>query len=136
MNTIEALKALSHETRLRMLNLLIEAEDLCACELEALLDLSQSNASRHLSRLRQAGLIAGEKRGQWMHFRPSAEAVDKEMFVTMVLRSARETLSSLHTDLGLLDDYRKSPYRCTTIKQWSPTVREGSAHRPRMMSTS
>lgn len=119
MNTVEVLKALADETRLRMLNLLVEAGDLCGCEVEAILSLSQSNASRHLTRLRQVGLIAGEKRGQWMHFRATAQALDKEGFVTAALRAARDDLAALEVDRRRFDDYCKSPYQCTTIKEWT-----------------
>jgi ArsR family transcriptional regulator len=56
MNIIEVLKALAHENRIRILNLLAENE-LCVCELENILQVNQSNASRHLSKLKNADLI-------------------------------------------------------------------------------
>lgn len=125
MKIAEVLKVLADETRLRMLNLLVEAGDLCGCELEALLGLSQSNASRHLTRLRQAGLIEAEKRGQWVHFRATAYSTDQQEFVWRALRSARQDIPAMVSDMRRLEDYRKGPYECTTIKEWTGARRDG-----------
>ena len=56
MELIQILKALSDETRLRILNILRDGP-LCVCEIEAILEISQSNASRHLSKLTTANLV-------------------------------------------------------------------------------
>lgn len=61
-------KALSDETRLRILALL-GAGELCVCDLMAALDLPQSTVSRHLAYLRNAGLVEDERRGVWMFYR-------------------------------------------------------------------
>lgn len=61
MGITEILKALADTNRLRILDLLHE-RTLCVCDLEAVLELNQSNLSRHLSRLKQAGLVTAEKR--------------------------------------------------------------------------
>ena len=68
-------KALSDETRLRILSLLTEGER-CVCELMAVLDLPQSTVSRHLAYLRNCGLVEDRRQGVWMYYRltvPSAE---------------------------------------------------------------
>lgn len=67
---IELLKALSDETRLRMVALLVSGER-CVCEIETCLHLTQSNASRHLNVLRSAGILASEKHAQWAYYRIS-----------------------------------------------------------------
>jgi tetrahydromethanopterin S-methyltransferase subunit A len=61
-------KALSDPLRLQMLYLLSQREDLCTCEFEELLGLSQSKISYHLNVLLKAGLIARENRGTWSHY--------------------------------------------------------------------
>ena len=53
---IKATKALSDETRLRILNLLLERE-CCVCEVMQALDISQSRASRNLGILQGAGFL-------------------------------------------------------------------------------
>jgi ArsR family transcriptional regulator len=61
-------KALADENRLRILNLLLR-EELCVCQLECVLGIKQSNLSRHLTKLAQAGLIVSEKRAQFVFYR-------------------------------------------------------------------
>ena len=71
-NVAHIFKALSDETRLRILTLLSSGE-LCVCDLMAALDLPQSTVSRHLAYLRNAGLVADERRGVWMFYRLKQE---------------------------------------------------------------
>lgn len=61
-------KALSDETRLRILALLTQGE-LCVCDLMAVLQLPQSTISRHLAYLRNSGLVADRRQGVWMYYR-------------------------------------------------------------------
>lgn len=61
-------RALSDRTRLRILNLL-QGGELCVCQIVAVLDVPQPTASRHLSYLRKARLVASRKEGLWMHYR-------------------------------------------------------------------
>lgn len=63
----EIFKALSDENRLRIINLLMHKE-LCVCELEAVLEMSQSNVSRHLIKLKQVKIVASKKDSQWVYY--------------------------------------------------------------------
>lgn len=67
MELADTLKALADPNRLRILHLL-DGRTLCVCDLEAVLGLEQSNLSRHLAKLRQAGLVVASKRGQFVHY--------------------------------------------------------------------
>lgn len=67
MDVSEILKALADPNRLRILNLLHE-KTLCVCDLEAILDLNQSNLSRHLSRLKQAGIVTAQKKALFTYY--------------------------------------------------------------------
>lgn len=73
---IQILKSLADESRLRILNLLYEGE-LCVCEVEKILKISQTNVSRHLSSLKNAGLISFRKRAQWVHYQLKRSAQTK-----------------------------------------------------------
>jgi len=64
---IDVLKALSDETRLRILNLLYEKE-LCVCDIMETLQISQAKASRHLIYLKNAGLVKDRKYAQWAYY--------------------------------------------------------------------
>ena len=66
-NLIKAMKALSDETRLRMLNILLE-RGCCVCEVMQALDISQSRASRNLRILQDAGFLKTRRDGQWVGY--------------------------------------------------------------------
>lgn len=60
-------KALSDPTRLRIAALLTHGE-LCVCDLMAILKLPQSTISRHMSRLKSAGIVNDRRQGKWVHY--------------------------------------------------------------------
>ena len=64
---IKAAKALSDETRLRMINLLLQRE-CCVCEVMQVLKISQTRASRNLNLLRDAGFLNLRKEGLWSYY--------------------------------------------------------------------
>lgn len=119
MTTLDVLKALADSTRLRILNLLLASDELCACEIEAVLDLNQSNASRHLTRLRQVGLLTAERRGHWVHFAIAPSHGQPDDLVARAVASARADGSIPAGDLDRLRAYRVSGYSCATIDRWS-----------------
>jgi len=50
--------------------LLVEGrEELCVCDIMAALNLPQSTVSRHLSYLKNAGLVDDRRQGIWMYYR-------------------------------------------------------------------
>lgn len=61
-------RTLADPTRLRLLNLLAGGET-CVCELTGTLRIVQPKVSRHLARLKQAGLVEARRDGKWMHYR-------------------------------------------------------------------
>ncbi len=67
MTIVNMFKALSDENRLRIMSLLIR-EELCVCEIEVILELSQSNVSRHLNKLKSDKMIDFHKKAQWVHY--------------------------------------------------------------------
>ena len=69
---VKTFKALSDETRLRILNLLLERE-CCVCEVMQVLDISESRASRNLNFLYDAGLLKLRRQGLWALY-----SVDRE----------------------------------------------------------
>ena len=71
-DVVKAMKALSDETRLRILNLLLERE-CCVCEVMQVLGISQSTASRGLGALHDAGFLKLRKDGVWSFY-----SIDKE----------------------------------------------------------
>ena len=82
------LKALADETRLRIFTLLTRRE-LCVCEIEDMLNLSQSLVSNHLAVLRQAGLVKARRDAEdarWIFYRvdPEAAAALREKWAALL----------------------------------------------------
>lgn len=62
-------RALSDETRLRIMGLVLSHHQVCVCEIEQVLGITQSKASRHLRYLRDAGLLEDERDGVVVNYR-------------------------------------------------------------------
>jgi ArsR family transcriptional regulator len=75
-------KALSDDTRLRVIKLLQDRE-LCVCELMQVLDMSQPRISRHLSVLKNAGLVNDRREGKWIHYSLRKETQGKEIKILL-----------------------------------------------------
>ena len=86
-NITQTFKALSDETRLRILLLMKEGE-ICVCDIAESLGMSQPNISFHLSMLREAGLIKDRKNGRWIHY----SLDDSDMFTRFILLGVFERI--------------------------------------------
>jgi len=95
-------KALSEETRLRILKLL-EHGELCVCDIVAALDMVQPKVSFHLAALKEAGFIKDRKQGRWTHYRLD----DSEFFRRVLLLSVLERMpeKAFAEDRKRLDDF-------------------------------
>jgi ArsR family transcriptional regulator len=67
-NLTQVFQSLEDETRLRILALLLEEQELCVCDLMAVLQLPQSTVSRHLSHLRNAGWLRDRRETVWIYY--------------------------------------------------------------------
>jgi ArsR family transcriptional regulator len=92
--TIRTFKALSDETRLRILNILLERE-CCVCEVMQALDISQTRASRNLTALYEAGFLKLRKDGLWSLY--SVDRDDMNEYVADVVRAATKALEGNKT---------------------------------------
>ncbi len=68
------LKALAHPTRLLILNALKKRET-CVCKLRELVGDDMSTVSKHLLVLKNAGLVAARREGNWLHYRLTCPCV-------------------------------------------------------------
>jgi ArsR family transcriptional regulator len=81
-------KALSDETRLAMLGLLLREGELCVCDFVQVLGITQSKASRHLRYLVNAGLLQDRRKAVWVHFRIADKPGDIQKAVLESLRTS------------------------------------------------
>jgi ArsR family transcriptional regulator, arsenate/arsenite/antimonite-responsive transcriptional repressor len=88
---VRVAKALSDETRLRILNLLFERE-CCVCEVMQVLDISQTRASRNLNILYAAGFLKLRKEGLWAYY--SIDQAALEEYLSLLLESLKTALKN------------------------------------------
>ncbi|WP_312907536.1 ArsR/SmtB family transcription factor [Natronosalvus caseinilyticus] len=73
---LNLLSALANETRYTLVRVLVAAEaELCVCELNAVVDVTESGLSHALSNLVDAGLVESRKDGRWKKYRATNRAV-------------------------------------------------------------
>lgn len=106
-------KALSDETRLRILALLA-IDEMCVCDLMAILDLPQSTVSRHLATLRNVGWVEDRRQGVWMYYRLSRDSEPLAEDMRALLRQHLADTPQALSDREALAVFRsgKNPERC------------------------
>ncbi|MFN2364657.1 MAG: ArsR/SmtB family transcription factor [Halarsenatibacteraceae bacterium] len=114
MELAEVMKALSHKNRLRILNLLNQ-KTLCVSELTNIMEVNQSNASRHLSKLAQADLIEQSRDGNWIYYFIKPESKEKYPFLEPLLKGMGKE-KELLADLEKLQIYEESGIDCSELK--------------------
>jgi ArsR family transcriptional regulator len=93
-------KALSDETRLRIIKLL-EKGELCVCDITAALDMVQPKVSFHLNTLKGAGLIKDRKAGRWIHYSLENGDMRKRFLLLTVMEGI--SADAVHDDLKRLE---------------------------------
>jgi DNA-binding transcriptional ArsR family regulator len=68
-------KVLSDPSRCRLMDAIIEAGELCVCDLAATVDMSESNASHHLRVLRAHRLVRARRSGKMVFYSPDDEHI-------------------------------------------------------------
>ena len=96
---INVFKILSDETRLRIIIILAQ-EDFCVCQLSGILDVSQPNVSKHLSKLRDVGFVSVERKEKFIFYR----LVKGNSILVSI---ANEILSNIHEFPQLVLDQKR-----------------------------
>lgn len=86
-NSVKIFKALGDKNRLKIIKIL-ESKELCLCEIRCFLKLANSTVSKHLSILKDAGLIEDNKDGKWVNFRLVNSP--KNLFIEKTLNLVKE----------------------------------------------
>ncbi|KGJ48559.1 ArsR family transcriptional regulator [Clostridium sp. NCR] len=123
MELIQLLKALSDETRLRILNILRDGP-LCVCEIEAILEISQSNASRHLSKLTNASLVNYYKEAKFIYYKLDHETLKQYSFIQNILDNELDKDKKLKYDYEILKAYKNANLSCDTVSQVKDVILE------------
>lgn len=112
----ELFKSLGDENRLRILNLLMQQQELCVCELEVLLEMTQSNVSRHLSKLKTNGVISSSKDAQWVHYKINPEFKKENELLYEYLKEKFQENTLYISDIERYKKYKNHNMNCHLIK--------------------
>jgi ArsR family transcriptional regulator len=93
---LELLKALSDMNRLRIVTALGHYEELCACQITELLQVTGATVSRHVGVLQHAGVLKSRKEGRWVYYRLDPPADAEKLF--QWLNTSVETSDVLESD--------------------------------------
>jgi ArsR family transcriptional regulator, lead/cadmium/zinc/bismuth-responsive transcriptional repressor len=105
----EVFKVLADPSRCRLVAALIEAGEICVCDLAATVQMSESNVSHHLRVLRSHGLVRARRAGKMVYYSPD------DAHIRILLDITREHVR--HRRAGVPDD-QKMPLDSAT---WSVT---------------
>lgn len=86
---VPAFKAISDETRLRIIDML-SCGEMCACDILEGLSISQSTLSYHMKTLTDSGLVNAERDGTWMRYTLNKERIDEMSFFFKAITSEKE----------------------------------------------
>jgi ArsR family transcriptional regulator len=111
-------EAMADGTRVRMASLFEHLGEHCVRDLGTALDITQSRASRHVTTLKHAGLVADRREGTWVYFRIARDLPDPARSAVVALAEAALADPSARQDLERAKRLRRSP-RCG-----QPTVAE------------
>jgi len=114
MNLENRFKLLSDLNRLRIFNLIINA-DLCYCEIETILELNQSNTSRHLNKLKSLPFVKTYKDGNWVHYTLNKKEKDSMLIKYLIQEFLKEEV--FIKDIKRLKKYKNSSMTCTVIRE-------------------
>jgi ArsR family transcriptional regulator len=102
---LDVAKALTDANRVRALCAL-KGQELCVCQIIELLGLAPSTVSKHMTILRQAGLVQGRKEGRWMFYRLPGNRAPKRI---------KEALAWVFSSLSASSEIRDSARRLKRI---------------------
>jgi ArsR family transcriptional regulator len=110
-DTATLFRAFADETRLRILNLLLEGE-VCVCDLCDALDVLQPSISRHLAYLDRAGLVTVRQSGKWKYYRAVRLPDAARRRLLGCLKACLRDLDVLTRDLDRLRRLQAQPGHC------------------------
>jgi len=115
-DVLKVFKSLSDETRLRILNLLLERE-CCVCEVMQALEISQTRASRNLAALYDAGLLTLRRDGCWVLYSIDDKALKSYAFDALsAVRKALKGNDKAENDKVRLSKACRTGLRCDMAK--------------------
>jgi len=99
-------KSFSEEARVRIIFLLFNQDELSISDIEHVLDFTQTKTSRHISYLKNAGLLNSRKKDQWVFYQIKEEVMGMVDQIFKFLNKDQQLQKDLDT-LKVLDSNRE-----------------------------
>ena len=85
MSYVQIFKALSDQTRLEIILMLSNVEEMCACKILEKFEITQPTLSHHMKILSECGLVNTQKVGKWSHYSLNSEIIsDLQNFINNI----------------------------------------------------
>lgn len=121
MSLLQVIKAFSDESRLRILNILSYRE-LCVCEIEEILGVTQSNVSRHLNKLSNANIINYYRSAKYVYYKINEDIFIEFPFIIEIIKKEVMKLEICQKDYEKLKEYDSSGKTCDNILESKVTI--------------
>jgi len=123
MKVIEIFKILSDTNRLRILNILY-GKELCVCELEYLLGISQSNLSKHLRLMSQAGFLESRRQNKFAYYKINETVLKEHPFLVTIFETEIIKEADFLQEITKCQQYQLSDLNCHNITTHIPKMRQ------------
>lgn len=108
--------ACSDTARLRILHLIMTNGEMCITDLEHILEFTQAKTSRHLTYLKNSGMLSSRKINQWVFYQVKDEVIDilKQMLEFLkrdpILQKDQQIFQTLYSNRELaLNKFKMQP---------------------------
>ena len=111
---LQLFKCLADDTRLKMILLMQTQGELCVCELEDTLNISQPKASRHLALLKKHDIVADRRESLWVYYRLNPQL--PEWIQDIINATSKATTDDMQNCIQLLHEVQKTSAICEKIQ--------------------
>ena len=118
MELTQMIKALGDENRIKILNVLRYCP-LCVCEIEEILNMTQSNVSRHLNKLTNAKIVTYYKEAKYVYYKLNEETLKDHPFIKELLDNELDNIDNLKDDYEKTITFKNSGLSCEILEKCS-----------------
>lgn len=108
---VQVFKALAEEPRVRILHLIFHRNEMCISDLELILGYTQAKTSRHISYLRNAGIVVPRKVDQWVFYSLKEEVTDLVKVLMDYFGKDHQLADDIERYDSLFDEKELAKYR-------------------------
>lgn len=117
------LKAIGDDTRLRILRLLM-IQAFCVTEIMSLLDLTQTNTSKQLGKLKRVGIIETQRKDGYTYYQWDQDFLKDEPEWTKAIQNMLNASSDFPEDRKRTLTYLQGDYTCKDLQVDDTLIRQ------------